>query len=430
MQNGAQSTGSFKAQSTGNFRAQNTGNFKAQNTGNFKAQSTGSFKTQGVRPAEAPRKPAPIKIEKRSTAPRKSSAAKGTDAYLVWFLILSIILLLALVATFIIIKFTEPAEVPSTKLPDTDNSIQAGVNDPDSDKNNETTVPSWTVVPSNLKAFLPKTTENTKIISSSRINSAAAIVVDLKTSSVIAEVNPDTIIYPASLTKIMTVIVACEMITDMKDTFTLTNEMINPFVAEGASRANFSTGYGITMEELVYGVILPSGADACIGLAIKLCGSEEAFVAKMNEKAVAIGCSSTRFVNSTGLHNDGHYSTVRDIANILSYAMNNPFVRKVLSTKNYTTKAPLGNERDGFYYTLNCIWASRYAGNESKKATMFAAKTGYTPEAGQCLASALLSADGGEYVIVTVGARPSYTGENTKPMPYKDAKYLADTYIG
>ena len=435
---GSLNTGNFRvqngAQSTGSFKAQNTGSFKAQNTGSFKAQNTGSFKAQSAKPAEPPKKNTsakPIKVEKRPAAPRKSSATKGTDAYLVWFLILSIILLLALVATFIIIKFTEPAEVPSTKLPDTNNSIQAGVNPPNPDNsNNETTVPSWTVVPSNLKAFLPKTTESTKNISLSRINSAAAIVVDLKTSNVIAEANPDTIIYPASLTKIMTAIVACELITDMKDTFILTNEIINPLVAEGASRANFTTGYRITMEELVYGVILPSGADACIGLAIKLCGSEEAFVAKMNEKAAAIGCSSTRFANSTGLHDDGHYSTVRDMANILSYAMNNPFIRRVLSTKTYTTSAPLGNERDGFYYTLNCIWASRYAGNESKKATIFAAKTGYTPEAGQCLASVLETTDGGEYVVVTVGARPSYTGENTKIMPYKDAKYLADTYLG
>jgi D-alanyl-D-alanine carboxypeptidase (penicillin-binding protein 5/6) len=179
----------------------------------------------------------------------------------------------------------------------------------------------------------------------------------------------------------------------------------------------------------LYGAILPSGADACVGLAIKLCGSEEAFVAKMNEKAEAIGCTKTRFVNPTGLHDDSHYSTARDMATILSYAMNNPFLRQVLSAKTYTTKAPLGNERDGFYYSLNCIWSARYSGNESNNAKIFAAKTGYTPEAGQCLASVSKSTDGGEYVIVTVGARPAYTGENTRIKPYEDAKYLADTFL-
>ena len=425
-----QNTGNFKAQNTANFKTQNTGNFKAQNTANFKTQNTANFKTQNVRRPiedESVRRPT-VRIEKRQNDGYRPAVKKSVDDYLVWFLILSIVLLIALVATFLIIKFTEPAEVPSGKLPNDNNSIQAGVNDPDN--NNETTVPEWTVVPSNLKAFVPKSTSSTATISGAKLYSAAAIVVDLGTARVISEYNPDTIVYPASLTKVMTAIVACDLIKDMKDTFVLTNEIINPFVAQGASRANFYTGEPITMEELLYGVILPSGADACAALAIKLCGSEEAFVAKMNEKAAAIGCTKTRFVNPTGLHDDGHYSTARDMATILSYAMNNPFLRQVLSAKTYTTKSRLGNERDGFYYDLNCIWAGRYRGNESTKATMFAAKTGYTPEAGQCLASVLKTTSGNEYVIVTLGARPTYTGENTKPMPYKDAKYLADTYLG
>jgi D-alanyl-D-alanine carboxypeptidase (penicillin-binding protein 5/6) len=279
-----------------------------------------------------------------------------------------------------------------------------------------------------LKAFVPRTTAATKRISSGAIHSAAAIMVDLKTGEVIGEHNPDTVVYPASLTKIMTAIVACEMIRDMEDTFTLTNEIINPYVLQGASRANFATGYAITMKELVYGVILPSGADACAALAIKLCGSEAAFVEKMNEKAAAIGCEQTRFVNATGLHSDGHYSTARDMANILSYAMNNPFLRAVLSAESFKTTAPLGNKTAGFYYNMYCIWASRYAGNESQKAEMFAAKTGYTPEAGQCLASVSRTADGKEYVIVTIGAR-SQNGESSQTKPYKDAKYLLDTYL-
>ena len=116
------------------------------------------------------------------------------------------------------------------------------------------------------------------------------------------------------------------------------------------------------------------------------------------------------------------------MANVLSYAMNNPFLRAVLSTESYTTTAPLGNESSGFYYNLYCIWASRYSGNKSKNGTIFAAKTGYTPEAGQCLASVSVTDDGKEYVIVTVGAK-SVNNDDAKPKPYKDAKYLLDTYI-
>lgn len=433
-----QNTGSFQTQTTGSFRTQNqnTGNFKAQNTGNFRAQNGGNPQgarrpmiddTQARRPEPRPE----ARPEPRPSPDRRPAPHRNKDDYLIWFLILSVILLVALIATFLIIKFTKPADNSDAKLPGENNSIQAGVSDPDdNDDNNSTTVPQWAVVPSNLKAFVPKSTASTVTIGASKLHSSAAIMVDLKTGEVVSEYNPDTIIYPASLTKVMTAIVACELIKDMDDTFTLTNEIINPFVLQGASRANFCTGYPITMKELVYGVILPSGADACAALAIKLCGSEAAFVEKMNEKAEAIGCTKTRFANATGLHADGHYSTVRDLATIMSYAMNNPFIRAVLSTKSFTTTAPLGNERDGFYYKMNCIWASRYAGNESAAAELFAAKTGYTIEAGQCLSSVSRTADGKEYVVVTVGARPSYEGENTRTKPYQDVKYILDTYLG
>ena len=436
---GSLNTGNFRVQNTGSFTTQNTGSFRAQNTGSFKQQNTGNFRTQGAGTTVGTRRPViddtqtrpqarhpEPRPEPRMSQDRRRTPHRTSDDYLLWFLILSVILLVALIATFLIIKFTNPADSSGAQLPDGNGNTENN-ND---NNNNSTTVPQWAVVPSNLKAFVPKTTSKTATISASGLNSAAAIMVDLKTGEVVGEYNPDTIIYPASLTKIMTAIVACELIKDMDDTFTLTNEIINPFVQQGASRANFCTGYAITMEELVYGVVLPSGADACAALAIKLCGSEAAFVEKMNEKAAAIGCTKTRFVNATGLHDDGHYSTVRDLATIMSYAMNNPFIREVLSTKTYTTTAPLGNPETGFYYKMNCIWASRYAGYESAAAEIFAAKTGYTPEAGQCLASVSRTNSGTNYVIVTVGARPSYTGENTKPMPYKDAKYILDTYLG
>ena len=413
---------------TGNFRVQNTGSFKTQSTGSFKTQSTGNFKTEPQpRPQRAPtgdgsvRRPAPARPNQRY------STKKSADDYLTWFLILSLVLLVALVVTFLIIKFAPPADNSSAKLPDDNSSIQAGVSDPD---DNETTVPSWTVVPSNLQAFVPKTTASSSKIASGAIHSAAAIMVDLKTGNVISELNPDEVIYPASLTKVMTVIVACEMIKDMNDTFTMTKEITDFVYKKGASTANFCVDKPVTMKDLLYGAILPSGADACLGLAIKLCGSEEAFVAKMNEKAAAMGCTKTRFVNATGLHDDGHYSSVRDLANMLSYAMNNPFLRQVLSSKSYNTTAPMRNDDPNtevveVRHDLYSIWSPRYTNNEkSVKATMFAAKTGYTDEAGQCLASVSKTSGGDEYVIVTVGAKVE-----SRPKPFLDVKYLLDTYI-
>lgn len=361
-----------------------------------------------------------IRPENRSfRAPKK----RTVDDYLVWFLILAVVILVALVSTFFILKHGD-SDKPNDQAGVGDGgSVSAGVGVP----NDETTALEWAVVPSNPKAFIPQSSSSTAAIDSSKLYSSAAIMVDLESGKVISQLNPDTVIYPASLTKIMTVIVACENIEDMYAAdFKLTNSIADELYREGASQAYFVLNRNIPYIDLIYGAILPSGADACIGICETIAKSESEFVKMMNEKAKQIGCERTNFTNATGLHDQNHYSTVRDMANILSYAMNNPFIRRVLSAKTYESSTPIRSESGS--NKLSCIWAGRLLGNEAEKATMFAAKTGYTPEANQCLASVSRTADGKEYVIVTVGAK-SDDGSSSKSLPYKDAKYLIDTYI-
>ncbi len=367
------------------------------------------------RPPQRPPQP-PIR---RPMPPKKR---RDPDDYLIWFLILAVVLLVAVIVTYIIIRVADKPEEPNTDTPSESSNIQAGVVDP---PQNETTALEWAVVPSDLKAFVPKFTDDTATVSASDIYSDHAIVVDLSTGEILASRLSSERVYPASLTKIMTVIVACESIKDMKDTFTLTLALVDPLVKAGASRARFALDTPIPMEDLIYGAILPSGGDACLALAIKLAGSEEEFVELMNEKAKAIGCNDTHFVNTSGLHHDDHYSTVKDLATMMAYAMNNPFLKKVFSAESFDTKIP---DETGAELVLKSIWSGRLYGNESKRAEMFAAKTGYTPEAGQCLASVSRTNDGKNILVVSAEAK-SATGAATRLYPFIDAKTLCDKYV-
>jgi D-alanyl-D-alanine carboxypeptidase (penicillin-binding protein 5/6) len=347
---------------------------------------------------------------------------RGTDDYLVWCLILLSVLLAAVIVTFVIIKTAghtpnadQPKETPSAETPEETPS-----------ENDGETVKPWREFAFDSSAITPLSTTGTVTLDNNFISSRNAIMVNVQTGEVVCQLAPDEKIFPASLTKIMTVIVACELIEDMNETVTLSKTVLYPLNNAGASMAYFKANNPITMIDLLYGALLPSGADACIGLALGLAGTEEAFVAKMNEKAAELGCKGTHFTNASGLHGENHYSTVRDLAAMLRYLSGNQTLKSILSTKKYVPSAPIDNS-DG---TLYCRWSGSLSGRESEYAKMFAAKTGYTPEAGQCLASISKTAEGDEYVLVTVNAKAEVSGDSSKHLPFVDAKLLFDEFFG
>lgn len=372
-------------------------------------------------------RPAPYSVYRRPPQKPARSEEGKRDRLLNVVLLGAAALLLALIVIFVVIKASgsrpDDRPVPS-------DSVQTGPNDPSptpsssSTDNTKPPVTDWTKRPSNAKAFVPVSGSSVKTVDPEDLYSDYAILVDLSTGSVISELNPDVRIFPASLTKLMTVIVACENITNMYDTVQLTTEILLPLEQAGASRAYFPPGKDIYMIDLIYGAILPSGADATAGLALKIAGSEKAFVELMNQKAAEMGCYGTHFTNASGLHDPNHYSTVRDLATMMSYAMENPLLRQVLSAKSYKPLSCGGNA-DGYMY---CIWSGRLRGREAKNATLFAAKSGFTDEAKQCLASVSRTADGKEYVIVTARAAKSGSSES-RYLPFKDAKYLCEKYL-
>ena len=241
----------------------------------------------------------------------------------------------------------------------------------------------------------------------SALYSPNAILMDLESGKVLTGVNEDKRIYPASLTKMMTAIVVLENISDWEASITVPAEIYSNLYAQNASLAGFEAGETTSIKALLYGVLLPSGAECCETLAIHVAGSESAFVDMMNAKARALGMENTHFCNTTGLHDDDHYSSVRDMAILLRYALENDNFREVFTTHRYSTQAT-NIHPEGFTF-----YSSLFKYMETSAVTggaILGGKTGYTGQAGLCLAS-LANINGADYIFVTTGANGSHETE-------------------
>ncbi len=247
------------------------------------------------------------------------------------------------------------------------------------------------------------TADGTTLTLGDGIDSEYALLVDVDAHQILAtKGSSSTRIYPASMTKLMTLIVAIEAIDDLEDTFTMTEEILSPLYAENASLAGFQVGEECRVLDLLYGAALPSGADATTALAIYVAGSEDAFVELMNAKVEELGLHDTHFMNASGLHDTKHYSTLADIAVILEYCLQNELCKEVISTYQYTT-AVTELSPEGILLTDTMF--SRMYGTEVEGITILGGKTGYTSEAGHCLASYAQTEDGHTYIAVTaIGA--------------------------
>ena len=252
---------------------------------------------------------------------------------------------------------------------------------------------------------LAQAPENTRTLDL-ELYSSSAVLVDVQSGTVLAEKGMDEKIYPASMTKVMTLLVAAENLPDLDATFTMTQAIIDPLYLAGASMAGYVNGETVTMRDLLYGAVVPSGAEATEALAQAVAGSEEAFVAMMNEKAAALGLANTHFMNTSGLHDENHYSTVREIALILQAALENETCTEILSAENYRA-SETEQHPDGLAMTNKFLYRvhHEYALNGAE---ITAAKTGYTAEAMNCCASAGTTPDGRSVICVTANA---WTGE-------------------
>ena len=209
------------------------------------------------------------------------------------------------------------------------------------------------------------------------------IFLDADTGQVLSAKKQDEQISIASLTKMMTVLLAIENSSSLNQTVTITDEMIDGLYEEQASVAGYVTGDTATILDLCYAAAIPSAADAANALAIQIGGSFEKFYQMMNDKAAQLGMDHTVFKSAHGLDREGQYSTVEDVSKLLRYALQNPTFKEVFSTKEHTTQATT-------YYPFgiplaSTIWA--YADTYGYNLTnLSGGKTGYTLQAGRCIA--------------------------------------------
>ena len=213
----------------------------------------------------------------------------------------------------------------------------------------------------------------------------------------------------ASLTKIMTAIVALDNINNLDERVTLTNSDFESLAEENLVTAGFKAGDTATYKDLIAGLLLPSGAE-CAKALERL--TTEGFIDKMNAKAEELGMENTHFTNTIGLDNQENYSTVSDVYKMFSYALKNDTFKELITSESYTT-------------TNGKIFYSTVANTNNQY--ILGGKTGTTDGAGLCLAS-LANIDGEEFILVTTGA--PYDGDrryNIEDASYV-YNYLADNY--
>ena len=234
------------------------------------------------------------------------------------------------------------------------------------------------------------------------VGSSYALLVDVDNGTVVAGRDYDTQMNPASMTKILTLLVAVENIYLSKldtDTEEITQEIANYVWQNQMSQVGWQIGDTPTIRSLLYGTILPSGADAAQALAIYTAGSEEAFVELMNKKLAELGISDTaHFTNAVGAYDEDHYCTALDMATILRAAIDNELCREVLSCHYYEVP-PSGGEESQAIGISN--WFLRRIEDKDTHGEVVCAKTGYVGEAGFCCASYQESDGGGRYICVT-----------------------------
>lgn len=225
------------------------------------------------------------------------------------------------------------------------------------------------------------------------------IMYNLNDDEVIYEKNSNDRVNIASLTKIMTAIVSIENIDNYNKSVLITSDMLKD-VTNDLSVAGFKVGDTVTYNDLLYGTLLKSGADATNILAISISGSINNFVELMNNKAKSLGMYNTSFSNTIGIESEKHYSTAKDVAILLKYAFKNKKFREVFETEHYENSKYI---MDGPLKRINTDENNYVVG----------AKTGYTSKAGLCLASIAKYNNIG-YLLVTIGAPKDDPMQNIK----------------
>lgn len=282
-----------------------------------------------------------------------------------------------------------------------------------SESSSEETSPAETAPALSFESTIPKpaffagyTPQGAGVpITIGEVGSTYGVLIDMDTGTVVAGREADTVINPASMTKILTVLVAAEHVTNPDDLVVMSQETMDYIYKNDCSTAGFALGEAVPVRDLFYGTALPSGADAALSLAEYVAGSQEAFVALMNQKVQELGLAgTTHFSNCIGLYSEENHCTVKDMAMILKAAVENDFAREILSAHTWTTTAT-PEHPEGIILSN---WFLRRIEDKEFHGTVMSAKTGYVKQSGSCAASWEVSDSGKNYICVTGNAHSSW----------------------
>lgn len=260
------------------------------------------------------------------------------------------------------------------------------------------------------------------------INSQAAYMVNLDSGTVVFSKNERQKVYPASLVKIMTVMLVLETETDLQKKLTMSYAIRDELYGTGAKTIELQPGEEVTVEDLLYACMVPSACDAAAVLAEHYGGGNQAaFIEKMNEKAKELGANDTRFANAHGLHDENQYTTAYDLYLITKAALAVPKFEEISTTVKYTFKATNKHPEERAYTHTNTMLSTN-SGPEFYYQYAKGIKTGTTDESGRNLIS-MASKDGFNYLLITTGA-PSVIDGVQKNYPVLDHKKLYEWAFG
>lgn len=226
------------------------------------------------------------------------------------------------------------------------------------------------------------------------ITSRNVILYNLNDSNILYEKESNQKVPIASLTKIMTTITAIENIDNLDEKVTITSQVFNGI--EEYAQAGLKIGDKVTYKDLLFGVMLPNGADAVNALVLNISKNEDDFIKLMNDKASKIGLKNTKFDNPIGMDSKDNYSTAQDLATLLIYALKNDTFKTIYTTKKYTI--------DNLNLTLKSTLLTYGKSLDVSKIT--GAKSGFTDQAGLCLSS-IASIDDVNYLLIVLGSNTS-----------------------
>ncbi|MEZ4357928.1 MAG: D-alanyl-D-alanine carboxypeptidase family protein [Eubacteriales bacterium] len=237
-----------------------------------------------------------------------------------------------------------------------------------------------------LTSFMPSSLAVEEYQLDNDIDVSAVVLADLDSGTILYSKNADSQVYPASTTKIMTIMLALENL-NLDDTMTINEAATN--YPSTQSLVGFKANEEVKVKDVIYSTMLASGNDGACALAIEVSGSTTEFANMMNEKALALGMTSTKFVNPHGVQNVEHYTTASDMLKLTRYAMQNETFRDIVSTSKYTIPATNKRSTSLTVENTNKLIVKQYADKDKQNEYYYeyatGIKTGSTPAAGGCL---------------------------------------------